>query len=242
MASFAFCDQVSSRAHVAMSLLMNAPHRAPAVTQADALQAHLRQSTAGAHRALDHHPLLAPLLRPGLDRAHYGRVLQAFHAIHGPLQARLLDGLLRWGGASDYRPSDRVTWLKQDLAFLGLDGQQAMAALATWRLAPVSSSAELIGELYVVEGSTLGGQVIARLLGDSLGITPETGGRFFHGHGECTGARWQAFWSMARRLVPESEYAACSQSAQRLFGALHTALTLMAQGQGNAHLVQAPGA
>ena len=38
---------------------------------------------------------------------------------------------------------------------------------------------EALGCLYVVEGSTLGGQVIARHLRQTLGVDPRCGGSFF---------------------------------------------------------------
>jgi heme oxygenase len=49
-----------------------------------------------------------------------------------------------------------------------------------------------IGCLYVVEGATLGGQVISRHLA-KLGIGPENGGLFFNGYGAKTGEMWKSF-------------------------------------------------
>ncbi|RYG41850.1 biliverdin-producing heme oxygenase, partial [bacterium] len=57
----------------------------------------------------------------------------------------------------------------------------------------LADPAEAIGALYVIEGSTLGGQIISRLLRDSLGILPEEGGAFFSGYGAENGAMWRAF-------------------------------------------------
>jgi heme oxygenase len=52
---------------------------------------------------------------------------------------------------------------------------------------------ELIGMLYVIEGSTLGGQLISKHLVNYQGITSETGGCFFGGYGENTTALWTDF-------------------------------------------------
>lgn len=49
-----------------------------------------------------------------------------------------------------------------------------------------------LGCLYVVEGATLGGQVISRHLA-KLGIGSTNGGRFFHGYGAKTAEMWKLF-------------------------------------------------
>ena len=53
--------------------------------------------------------------------------------------------------------------------------------------------AKAFGTLYVMEGATLGGQVINRHLKEHLGLTPENGGVFFNGYGQMTGPMWKAF-------------------------------------------------
>jgi heme oxygenase len=58
---------------------------------------------------------------------------------------------------------------------------------------PVPDRAEAaLGALYVIEGSGLGGRVIARHLAENLGLTPDTGGRFYGGlTADGARARWQ---------------------------------------------------
>lgn len=48
-----------------------------------------------------------------------------------------------------------------------------------------------LGVLYVLEGSTLGGQVLCRQLKDRLQLAPHQL-RYLAGHGRATGARWRA--------------------------------------------------
>ena len=57
----------------------------------------------------------------------------------------------------------------------------------------IDSLAAALGCMYVLEGSSLGGRIITRHVRAKLGITEETGGRFFHGYGEQTGEMWRAF-------------------------------------------------
>lgn len=79
---------------------------------------------------------------------------------------------------------------------------------------------QVLGCLYVIEGATLGGQVITRHLLATHGITPETGGAFFAGYGAETGPHWQAFGAMitaAERFGAADEIVA---SANRTFETL----------------------
>lgn len=186
----------------------------------------LRRATTRDHHAIDHHPLLAPLLRRELSLEHYRRVLQSFLWIYTPLDEPLRLGLQRHGGDTRFRPSERLAWLSEDLASLASEADATINPLTGWCVPPIETPAALVGALYVVEGSTLGGQLIGRVVGDNLGINPSYGGRFFHGHGEQTRAHWEAFWELAHRIVPASQHDACAQAARKMFSALHEAFTL----------------
>ena len=51
--------------------------------------------------------------------------------------------------------------------------------------------AAFLGVLYVLEGSTLGGRLIARHVEPALGLINGRGDAYFRGHGEATGALWR---------------------------------------------------
>jgi len=53
------------------------------------------------------------------------------------------------------------------------------------------SKAAFLGAMYVIEGSTLGGQYIARHVEDALGLSPGIGDSYFRGYGDRTGAMWR---------------------------------------------------
>ena len=52
---------------------------------------------------------------------------------------------------------------------------------------------QALGCLYVLEGATLGGQIISRQLEERLAIDAGHGGRFFASYGAAVGEMWQAF-------------------------------------------------
>ena len=99
-----------------------------------------------------------------------------------------------------------------------------MASSCCWAgdLPQLTTEEEVYGCLYVIEGSTLGGQVISRSLREHLGIHPENGGAYFSGYGMLTGPRWKEF--LARLAVVAegkgADHEAITRSAVETFQAL----------------------
>ena len=63
---------------------------------------------------------------------------------------------------------------------------------------PLRTRLQLLGAMYVVEGSTLGGQVITRQLAQA-GIELRA---YFTGYGALTGPRWKAFCHLLTEAAP----------------------------------------
>jgi heme oxygenase len=163
----------------------------------------LRAATRPAHRALDHHPLLAPLTRTPLTEKDYARALAA---LHGPQRA--IENVLS-GFAPEMQFPPRLADLEADLDALGTTPLPLMAELPRF-----DSVDQLIGAMYVIEGSNLGGTVIVRLLDESL---PAAMPRLFFansgGH-----ARWGKFWEFATGYCLEENFAVTAEAACLTFG------------------------
>jgi heme oxygenase len=69
-----------------------------------------------------------------------------------------------------------------------------------------------------MEGSTLGGQLIARHVELVLGLTAGQGNAYFRGHNERTGQLWKEFCDALRTKVPDGETAAVIAAAKAMFG------------------------
>lgn len=160
------------------------------------LLASLKSSTADRHEALE----------AGLDVMHrvrsiddYRALLNRFYAVHAPLEHALAAAFdwrqLGW----DFDGRRKSPLLFTDLKALGATPPTGLA-LAAGAFCP-ATLAEAVGTLYVVEGSTLGGQMISRHFTQLLGLTPETGGKFFHGYGPATGNRWREYCQWAEALA-----------------------------------------
>jgi heme oxygenase len=168
----------------------------------------LRQTAKAPHRLVDHHPLLAPLLRDDLTLGQYGGALAALHGVYAPLEAGI-DGFLSIRPELfDYHTRRKLPSLNDDLAELG-----CLPCEREMRYPVPATVADLIGVLYIVEGSAMGGQSIARCL--RQGGFDKLPMRFFSGRGEHAGARWHAFLAFADAscLAAESKSAALTVAA-----------------------------
>lgn len=115
----------------------------------------------------------------------------------------------------------KTPWLEADLAFFGFDAAQIAALPRVATLPSTASRAEILGTAYVLEGSTLGGQVIADHLERTLGLRDGEGYRFFRSYGPQVGAQWQAFRAeLARASSPETD-GAILHAARDTFARLH---------------------
>jgi heme oxygenase (biliverdin-IX-beta and delta-forming) len=104
--------------------------------------------------------------------------------------------------------------LMLDLTWFGVDA----SAEARPALPEMTDTASLLGAMYVMEGSTLGGQLIARHVELVLGLTAGEGNAYFRGHNERTGQLWKEFCDVLRTKVSYSETDAVIAAAKAMFG------------------------
>ena len=104
--------------------------------------------------------------------------------------------------------------LMLDLMWFGVD----TSGEARPTLPEMRDTASLLGAMYVVEGSTLGGQLIARHVELVLGLTAGRGNAYFRGHNERTGQLWKEFCDALRTKVPDGETDAVIAAAKAMFG------------------------
>ena len=177
------------------------PKNTPDKNKESTLRTLLREATHHHHVQLNRHLLLAGLMQPNYPLNHYHTLLGTYYQLYALLEGRINAFLNDHPDAFDYSVRYKLPGLINDLAFLQID------PLA---LPPLSSSVtdfltietigQLVGVLYVVEGSTLGGQMIAQVLAKNHGFTQDTGSCFFTGYGENTQPFWQRFIAFSDTL------------------------------------------
>jgi heme oxygenase len=183
--------------------------------QSPDLRLRLRNETATAHKNLED---LLNIMSPSLDSERYTHVLEGFARLHASLEGRLHE-LRELPFAAEYLAERRkLPWLAADLAACAL-------APAIEREAPdlswITTEPELLGALYVIEGSTLGGQVVSRHLHSIPSIAST---RYFESYGPDTGRNWQKFTALLSTRPP-AEHDTIVASADRMFRTIATALS-----------------
>ena len=152
-----------------------------------AVLGRLRVETRSEHSALE---AVLDLTGRGLTRARYRRTLERFYGYYRPLEPLVGAGIGR-SVALDLDDRCKAPLLEADLRALGVAAPDRLPSCL--QLPRIGSAAAALGCLYVMEGATLGGQLISRHVQQTLGVTCQTGGSFFYGYGPRTGAMWQAF-------------------------------------------------
>ena len=191
---------------------------APGETPKLSILKRLRTQTSERHAGLEQS---MPVMAPHLSRGDYRALLAGFFGYYAPLEARLGASPVWAELAFDFFARRKASRLEKDLMALGLTVEELTRLPCCTELPELDTLPQVLGCLYVIEGATLGGQVITRHLLATHGITPETGGAFFAGYGAETGPQWQAFGAMitaaAERMGGENEIIA---SANRTFETL----------------------
>jgi heme oxygenase len=125
----------------------------------------------------------------------YRRMLAGYLGLYRPFEAALSQASHEARELVDWPASGRVPLLERDLLALG-STQEEIAAMPNAPVMPdLTDPSAMLGALYVVEGSQLGGQMIYRDVQSKLHLDVTTGASFFAGAGTHTGPRWKQFLS-----------------------------------------------
>jgi heme oxygenase len=171
----------------------------------------LRAQTTTQHKDLEH---ALDLLAEPLSRERFLHVLQRFFGFHAVWEA----GVLRHPSLRAFHVARcRTPLLRADLLALGRTADE-IDALPTCEPARTltADAGACLGSLYVMEGSTLGGQVISRALAGAP-WAPPGGLRSFNPYGAETGARWKEFRAFAERTGQMHSREAIIDGARRTF-------------------------
>ena len=198
----------------------------------DAL-ASLRNATTVRHRILEG---VLPLATQPLEVALYSRALAGFEVflqaweprlrsamplrLHAWLTTRSRYELVRGDIASLRCERTRISPSLKEACVASVNGIELGGACATYAA---------FGSMYVLEGSALGGQVIAKAARDSLDIHAHNGGAYFNGFGAATAARWRSFLGLLEAEVGSEsiQRAAASKAAEQTFDALIRIFTML---------------
>ena len=179
-------DRVRARTHTPAHLVSA---RGPCDRAPSMIHALLKDGTRAQHARAE---ASLPLLDPALTRADYARVVTALHGFHAPLEREL--AAVPWARLDlDWDARRKTPLLARDLRALRRTSGDVVALPACDRLPDASTLARALGCAYVLEGATLGGQLVRRHLARTLGLGPDTGAAYYHAYGDDVGPMWRAF-------------------------------------------------
>lgn len=143
--------------------------------------------------------------------------MQAYYGFYRPLENALLD--------SAVTPIDldllsrlKAPTLRNNLHALGLSAEAIERLPICQALPAISCRATCLGVLYVLEGATLGGQILRREMAARLGLNADNGAAFLDIYGADTGRRWRDFIAcQGSRYLDSAEREAVVMAAQATF-------------------------
>jgi heme oxygenase (biliverdin-IX-beta and delta-forming) len=169
----------------------------------------LRQATRSDHERVEG---AIPLMQPDLKPDFYCAVLQ-----------RLLGVVQAWEQIAEVglpkellfllQERRRSPLLRQDLSTFG----SSMSVIPQPVLPRFASTAEWLGAMYVMEGSRLGGQLIAKHVRKTLSLESDQGVLFFTGFGSATRASWEDFLKTMDSEVPQEDTDKAIHGAKQMF-------------------------
>jgi len=160
--------------------------------------AKLRDQTAEQHQRLETKlDILARLSSP----QGYKSLLEQFYGFYRPLEIHLGSVMCRHGSLLNFTARRKTPLLEKDLLFLDLSERDLAELPQCQKLPTVESEAQAFGCLYVLEGATLGGQIISKYVADKLGYERERGATFFKSYGAEVRAMWCGFVQALREYA-----------------------------------------
>lgn len=135
----------------------------------------------------------------------YLQILSWFYSFFGGLEI-LVDNFIRSSELEDYLQRRKASNLKNDiLSFKGTCPELASGM----ELPLIQNWEEALGALYVMEGSTLGGPIIAGFMRRQLDWAGKEGFSFFECYGDNTQAMWLRFKSALDSKITTDEQKQC---------------------------------
>ena len=153
----------------------------------------LQTATTAAHERMHAHPGFNAAAAGAIGAHDYRRLLSRLLGFHRPFEGQIRAGAERYDMDLDFESRARSQSLIADLMLLGLS-RRAVDDLPEWSPSlNLTSKEAVLGSLYVLEGSTLGGVQIARALKGRFVVGTVEARQFFLGRGERHGALWADF-------------------------------------------------
>lgn len=165
----------------------------------------LKSETAHYHRQVEQNPYAKAIMDKTVTMDQYRAYLEKFYGFLKPLEDQAVE-LPFWKTTGlDMGVRGKADLLERDLKNLGMSQEQMKKIPRCTALPDISTPARLFGYLYVIEGSTNGGQMITKRLSQFLPIDADHGLQYFNAYGTETRTRWSEFMQLLQESIHTSE-------------------------------------
>jgi len=175
------------------------------------LSIELKEATKVNHQSLEKQ--LIAVIRSIHNKRDYAKLLVAFYGFIAGLEINI-NTHIDLSVLPDYANRRKSAALANDLHLLGVPLPPLPDANA---LPPINDHYQALGALYVMEGSTLGGKIICKMIQQQLMLTDMSELTFFYGYGGETDSMWQRFKDTMDNVQNENKKDRIIQSANDIF-------------------------
>ncbi|QDW24887.1 biliverdin-producing heme oxygenase [Pedobacter sp. KBS0701] len=181
----------------------------------------LRTETAQNHKTLESLMFVNEIMNNSLSTDQYKKLLTINYIIHQKLENTLANSLdAAIAEQLGMKERLKLNALTQDLNYWNISSL-TLPGLNFELFVPEINTAEVLGALYVLEGATLGGNVIKRhILANPNFKNHEDGLNYYGVYGEELSTKWKIFVSVINQHISEADYERCVNSANLTFNNL----------------------
>ena len=177
-------------------------------TEALSPMLHIKEATKVWHDKLEEHAQSHKIMNLSISLEEYQNLLEFHYLLHDALEP-VVTAIIEehWPELEFAKKRCKLPALKKDLTALTVNTQKQYSASF------VNCPASALGAAYVLEGSTLGGQVILRQLQKIPEIAETSAFHYYGLYGDQVGKRWKQFKSLANQALEDKIAQEKAQSA-----------------------------
>lgn len=164
----------------------------------------IKQETRKYHDAIEQNIFAKRLMGGTMTPAEYLAFLKKFYGYHAALEERFrgISGWKNYGIILEQR--EKLPLLHQDLSTLEVAEHEIQTLPICTELPAINNIFQAFGALYVMEGSTLGGQIQMRQLHKIFGSTAIKATAYFSSYGASVGMMWKEFCAALMALSTDN--------------------------------------
>jgi len=179
------------------------------------LQEKLKQYTAPMHDALEQAMYVKEIMQRTLDRSQYQKLVYINYAIHYQYEQAIFDAI----DSDSAQQLDLNSRSKLGALAADLIGEVRHTENLSKGFPEIPTSAFALGAMYVLEGATLGGNVIVKQLKLNPNFDSDQSFAYYGCYGQNLIPNWQKFLAVLNAL-PEDQHRQALEGAAFLFDAI----------------------